>query len=354
MPDPQQAQSTPQQSQTLAGMVRAKYPGAYDDLDDATLEKNVLAKYPQYSDLPRSQPQQQGTPITDKTTMQAQPSGVLPWLKSFEGDVRYGSQNTAPGKLLHFLGAQGVNQGSQAQAGDLMASPILGTTRAAQGVAELPSRPWQGTKDIVGGTLQAGQIPLSFLGGRAVNEAAEGLSNAIPSTERAIGNFQQVMYAAKNNPVQVTDELSSALSRYQQLVDNGGGRSMAVSKLINRVTDPSRGPLNYQDARDFASNISRLSADEFNRLTPVMKQQIGAIRVALNNTVGNTAEAAGQGTAYKSAMSEFARGSKLNETKRAIADYSWQQLKDKLPWLATVGVGKKLVDALSTNPPSGR
>src|SRR5271167_4170756 len=38
--------------QTLAQMVRSKYPGAYDDMDDVTLEKNVLAKHPEYSDLP--------------------------------------------------------------------------------------------------------------------------------------------------------------------------------------------------------------------------------------------------------------------------------------------------------------
>jgi hypothetical protein len=40
--------------QTLAQMVRSKYPHAYDDLDDATLEKNVLAKHPEYSDLPKT------------------------------------------------------------------------------------------------------------------------------------------------------------------------------------------------------------------------------------------------------------------------------------------------------------
>jgi hypothetical protein len=35
----------------LAAMVRQKYPGAYDDMDDATLERAVLAKYPEYRDL---------------------------------------------------------------------------------------------------------------------------------------------------------------------------------------------------------------------------------------------------------------------------------------------------------------
>jgi len=35
----------------LVDSVRSKYPGQYDDMDDATLTKKVLAKYPQYSDL---------------------------------------------------------------------------------------------------------------------------------------------------------------------------------------------------------------------------------------------------------------------------------------------------------------
>ncbi|MFL6306899.1 MAG: hypothetical protein ACJ72H_25485 [Candidatus Sulfotelmatobacter sp.] len=35
----------------LVEKIRGKYPGAYDDMDDAALTKAVLAKYPQYSDL---------------------------------------------------------------------------------------------------------------------------------------------------------------------------------------------------------------------------------------------------------------------------------------------------------------
>ena len=35
----------------LAQRIRAKYPGAYDDMDDAALEKAVLAKHPEYADL---------------------------------------------------------------------------------------------------------------------------------------------------------------------------------------------------------------------------------------------------------------------------------------------------------------
>lgn len=40
--------------QTLAQLVRSKYPNAYNDMNDRDLEKAVLAKHPEYSDLPRT------------------------------------------------------------------------------------------------------------------------------------------------------------------------------------------------------------------------------------------------------------------------------------------------------------
>ena len=43
-------------SKECAAKVRAFYPGAYDDLDDATLTKKVLAKYPTYCDVSSSPP----------------------------------------------------------------------------------------------------------------------------------------------------------------------------------------------------------------------------------------------------------------------------------------------------------
>jgi hypothetical protein len=39
-----------------AAKVRTFYPGAYDDLDDATLAKKVLAKYPTYCDVTKAPP----------------------------------------------------------------------------------------------------------------------------------------------------------------------------------------------------------------------------------------------------------------------------------------------------------
>ena len=268
-------------------------------------------------------------------TIGNQPTGILPWLKNVESDFRYGGQQTFPGKILHLMGAQGVNVGAQSGAADTIASPILGPLKAAQGVAELPSHPGQGLKHIFGGALQAATLPASFVApstsaSDVVPEAAEavraGIYGKVPFLGRAFAskaaagkNFQEVMGAAKDVPVSITDNLSEALSRYQELVDSGGSRSLSVSKLLNRVTSPDRTPLTYKEARDFYSNISRLSANEAQRLTPQMKQQVGAVRAALNEAIQGTASQAGKGAEYGSAMKEFAQASRNAETAKKVA-----------------------------------
>ena len=58
-----------------------------------------------------------------------------------------------------------------------MGSPVLGTLRAAQGATQIPQgRVWEGTKNVVGGALEAGQIPAAFMGGPAAEAGAEGAS----------------------------------------------------------------------------------------------------------------------------------------------------------------------------------
>lgn len=66
------------QIQDFAGRVRAKFPGAYDDLDDVTLAQKVVARHPEYTDmLPKSvttMPDQ----LTRQTAGAARAGGAAP------------------------------------------------------------------------------------------------------------------------------------------------------------------------------------------------------------------------------------------------------------------------------------
>ena len=111
------------------------------------------------------------------------------------------------------------------------------------------------------------------------------------------------MGAAEHLPVNVNDAGQVAL-RIQDLAQRGGSMPQAVRQFLARVTDPDQGQLTFGEARDFASNISRLSANETQRLTPVIAREVATMRVALNQSLAQTAGQAGKGAEYAQAMTE--------------------------------------------------
>lgn len=58
----------------LTDLIRKKYPGQYDDMDDATLEKAILAKYPEYKDLTTPLKTE---PVVQKPIVQEEKPGIL-------------------------------------------------------------------------------------------------------------------------------------------------------------------------------------------------------------------------------------------------------------------------------------
>lgn len=332
MADPQQAQtptSAPQPStppqQTLAQLVKAKYPGSYDDMDDAALEKAVLAKHPEYSDLPRTRPTeaqqvQAGLPGIPKPQVNMQSSNLANVLS---GKPLTGMESGLSSPAQDPQNAQAMQKG--AAIGSLITNPVA--TIGSIGGGYLGGKGAKVATQKLGGGERAQDI--AELGGNLAGGLAGGLgavkgvpwaAGKIPSFERAGQNFQEVMGAAKTNPVPVSDELSDSLMQYRKLVDAGGSRSLSVEKLLQRVTSPDKGPLTYEEARDFGSNISRLSADESQRLTPVMKRAVGQIAQNLRSVTADTATQAGKGPQFQSAMKEYSQASTLQDLASRAKD----------------------------------
>ena len=182
-----------------------------------------------------------------------------------------------------------------------------------------------------------GAVPMA---GRAIKAAKPFLW---PTRAAAGVKFQQVMGAAKNAPVDISGPGNVAL-RIQELADRGSSMPMVARRFLQRVTDPNKGPLLYEEARDFASNVSRLSANEFGRLTPKMATEVHKLRVALNKAIGDTAASAGKGPEYWSAMKEYARAAQRAELGRAAA-------KKGLQAAGLTGTAYLVGKALGIDPP---
>lgn len=257
-------------------------------------------------------------------------AGKSSWLDDAESDLRYGGTRTLPGKVLNFLGAKGINLGVSEGAADKMASPLVGSINAARGIAKTPQHPIAGPLEAIGGALQAAEIPLAFMGGPAANKAI----NAIPSKALASKSLSEVMDVAKDVPINPNGAKQVAL-RVQELSKRGGQMPQVIRNFLNRVSSKpavfpnapdSVAPLTYQEARDFYSNASRLSADEFNKLTPVMQRQVAMFTKALGKSITEAADTVGLGSKYTGAMKEYAQAMKLKGFSDAAIDFFVKRL----------------------------
>lgn len=218
-------------------------------------------------------------------------------------------------------GAVDLAQGVTGAAGrTVMGAVDLGNTmRGALGMPQVQPKP--GVREAVT------QVPDTFSGqtGRALETGAElaaggipggaAVADALPSTARAKQGFQAVMSAAREVPVELGGKggVGDVALRIKDLADRGGSLPKAVNDLLKYATDPKKPALTYEVARDFASNISRLSVNEITKLTPVMQREVAELRVVLNKAVGQAAGLAGKGQEYANAMNEYARAMRARQ-----------------------------------------
>jgi len=169
--------------------------------------------------------------------------------------------------------------------------------------------------------------------------AAEAVK-AIPSAARSGQLFQAVKTAAKDVPVNLQEPGNVAL-RIVDLAQRGGGTTFGpgpVRQFVQWATDPNKAPMTYEIAKDFASNISRLSVDETRKLAPQLQYEIGNLRVALNKAVGEAAAKAGKGAEYAQAMTEYAKAMRFRDAMGQVL----QGAKQAIPYAAkgaALGVG---------------
>jgi hypothetical protein len=261
------------------------------------------------------------------------------WAENVSNDIKNGTDVTGVGTVLKRMGAHGVYNGNSKDVGDFMASLPLGLARVAKGAGEVApgskGSAWQGTKDIVGGGLQAATMPLAVGSPVEAEAAASGAAKAaskigevadtagklIPNAKRAGETMEQLRTAIGNHPVEITDDLSKAASRVQELADNGNTMPSAARKLLNRVTDPEKGHLTYNEARDFMTKFGNMTAEEQTKLAPVMKAQMQQLGGALRNAVEATAARAGKLADFQNSMNEYRRAMTVQKAVDIAKEY---------------------------------
>lgn len=252
------------------------------------------------------------------------PTGVADrfarWTQNVMDDIRHGTDLTGVGAVLKGLGAHGLDYGQPEKVGEFMGSIPLGVLRTSKGAAEVSQGKFtEGGKDVLGGVSQALTMPSMVAAPEGVGAGAAAIDRIIPNADRASEAFKGVMTAAHDLPINITKPGDTALE-IQRLSESGSSRPKVIGDFLKRVTDPDKGPLTYKEARDFYSNATRLSADEFNRLTPNMRRNVGQFTSDLNSALEEAADNVGKLDAYQSAMGEYHRAMQMRAAGKTLKD----------------------------------
>lgn len=241
------------------------------------------------------------------------PSDKPTWLQNAESDVRLGGNRTLVGKTLGRL--QGSDQGYSGiggvapKAAEMMASPVLGGIHALQGTIDDFGHPIKGNLKTLQGISEMATLPSMV----AASPGASAAFDAIPSAKHAGSMFSDLATRAADAGTHIKmSAVDPHLERLLELADTGTNLPKAVTQLANEGTS-----LTYQKARDFASSISKLSAEEKMAIKPEAAAVLNRLKSALHSDIGSSLgpEDAGQ---YRDALKEYAQSARLGEGAKYV------------------------------------
>ncbi len=226
----------------------------------------------------------------------------------FQNDVRYGTGNTMAGRILQAMGALGSYRGVSPGAADLMTSPATGSARALEGSAQWsqPGKRLQGVGNVIGGTLEAAQIPASFAAPEA-GEAATNIGERLSPGARAVTRLSGL----QGKVAEIWNTIKSA-----EASAKATAKAAFPDIQTNVVLQTSKGPkaIPFKDAQEMYSKLGQAIADQRRAVAG------GAPRFQLERLVQHQ-------SVLSNAMSDAASAEgRLQELNDARA--GWKQFED--------------------------
>ena len=241
-------------------------------------------------------------------TQQAPPTSLLDTAK----DLGAGFAKAA-GRTVQFVG----DTVPHAFGGAGLSDYVDMATGRPEGTSEQMARSGLESKNTTQTVGGLGETALEM--GLPIGAAAE----AMPSATRAGAKFAEVSKVAGKLPVDLSKPGDIAL-RIVDLAQHGGGTEWGpapVRQFVKWATDPNRGPMTYDVARDFASNINKLSVKETLKISnPNIFREVANLRVALNKANAEVAAKVGKGAEYAQAMNEYAKAMKIRNAMDVAID----------------------------------
>ena len=192
------------------------------------------------------------------------------------------------------------------------------------------------------GVLGEAAVPA---GTAALGYGASQALKALPNAQRAGAAFAEVKGAVGNVPINMSKVGDTALEIYTQS-DRGASLPMAVRKLLNRTTKPGAAPLTYEEAKDFQSNISALSADEKMQMKPNTQRLLGQLNSELKDSLIEVADIKGKGQKLAGAFKEYHNAATLQGLSEKAIELGWKTLLGGALGATGYGLARKAYEAM--------
>lgn len=159
----------------------------------------------------------------------------------------------------------------------------------------------------------------------AAGPILRGAGELIPSASKASAALENVKAAAGKIPIDMSKPGNTALELLDQS-QKGATLPKVVRDFVNRATKPGSEPITYADAKDFQSNVSRLSAEERMKLNPNTQRLLSQLNEDLKGSLEDAADVAGKGEQFTKAMREYHQAMTLRGYSETMKDALWKGL----------------------------
>lgn len=247
------------------------------------------------------------------------------WAENVSNDIKYGTDETGIGTVLKKMGAHGVYMGNPEAVGDFMASLPLGLLKTAKGTTELApaviggdkGRTWQGLKDVVGGGLQAIEIPSAFVAPEAGEVAAEGAGKATGAVGRAgSAVVNKVKPLVTDIPKETEEKLVEALG---DIAEKSG---FERADTADNVVDATKHLMtSFQQRAKAAYDALDKAAPGFQELRETIANQERAVKAQSALDPAKASEIAEELAANRDKMTELLNDEQRAAWKSADSDY---------------------------------
>lgn len=202
--------------------------------------------------------------------------------------------------MVSFMGQPPLSIAGEKRFEDAAASPAPVPKTISEALGGTPPKVYPGQEAIAGVAEKVPQIAQAASAFPGVGDAM----SLLPSTQRAGQSLQDIKTAAGSVPLDLSKVGDSALQLYEQ-GQRGAPLPRAVNQFLQRVTKPGSDPITYQEAKDFQSNISALSANEKMNLKPNTVRLLGQLNDDLKSSLADAADVKGKGAQFLQAMKEY-------------------------------------------------